>query len=71
VYQQVATRRYADEETGWELMRFADERAERRPTRQVTRGTESAPGGIGASWSSGAYLGPDELGEADDDPASD
>jgi hypothetical protein len=67
VYQQVATRRYADEETGWELMRFADERAERRPTRQVTRGTESGPGDLGASRSSRPYFGPDELGEAEDE----
>ena len=67
VYQQVATRRYADEEAVWELMRFADEPAERRPTRQVTRGTESGPGDLGASWSSEPYFGPDELGEADDE----
>jgi integrase len=38
VYQQVATRRYVDEQDVWALMRFADEPAERAPTRQVTRG---------------------------------
>ena len=37
VYQQVATRRYIDEEAVWTLMRFADEPAERAPSRQVTR----------------------------------
>jgi integrase len=38
VYQQVATRRYIDEQTIWTLMRFADEPAERAPSRQVSRG---------------------------------
>jgi hypothetical protein len=38
VYQQVATRRYVDEQAIWALMRFADEPAERAPGRQVTRG---------------------------------
>ena len=38
VYQQVATRRYVDEQAIWALMRFADEPAERAPSRQVTRG---------------------------------
>ena len=37
VYQQVATRRYADEQAVWALMRFADEPAERVPSRQITR----------------------------------
>ena len=37
VYQQVATRRYIDEQAVWALMRFADEPAERAPSRQVTR----------------------------------
>ena len=67
VYQQVATRRYVDEQAVWTLMRFADEPAERVPTRQITRGTESGPGDLGASWSSEPYFGPDELGEADDE----
>ncbi len=38
VYQQVATRRYVDEQAIWALMRFADEPAERAPSRQITRG---------------------------------
>ncbi len=37
VYQQVATRRYIDEQAVWALMRFADEPAERAPSRQITR----------------------------------
>jgi len=37
VYQQVATRRYVDEQAVWSLMRFADEPAERAPSRQLTR----------------------------------
>ncbi len=37
VYQQVATRRYIDEQALWTLMRFADEPAERAPSRQITR----------------------------------
>jgi hypothetical protein len=38
VYQQVATRRFVDEQAVWSLMRFADEPAERLPSRQMTRG---------------------------------
>jgi integrase len=37
VYQQVATRRYVDEQAVWSLMRFADEPAERVTSRQLTR----------------------------------
>ncbi|HET7047483.1 MAG TPA: tyrosine-type recombinase/integrase [Solirubrobacteraceae bacterium] len=37
VYQQVATRRYIDEQAVWALLRFADEPAERAPSRQITR----------------------------------
>jgi integrase len=37
VYQQVATRRYIDEQAVWTLMRFADEPAERATSRQITR----------------------------------
>ena len=37
VYQQVATRRYIDERAVWNLMRFADEPAERAPSRQISR----------------------------------
>jgi integrase len=41
VYQQVATRRYVDEQAVWSLMRFADEPAERAPSRQLTRAEAS------------------------------
>ena len=37
VYEQVHRRRYVDEQAIWELMRFADEPAERASSRQVTR----------------------------------
>jgi integrase len=43
VYQQVATRRYVDEQAVWTLMRFADEPAERVPTRQITRAAPDDP----------------------------
>jgi hypothetical protein len=45
VYQQVATRRYVDEQAVWTLMRFADEPAERVPTRQITRAAPDDPRG--------------------------
>jgi hypothetical protein len=49
VYQQVATRRYIDEQAVWTLMRFADEPAERIPTRQITRaGGDDARRSLGA-----------------------
>ena len=38
VYKQVATPRYVDEQAIWALMRFADDPAERTPSRQTTRG---------------------------------
>ena len=38
VYQQVATRRFIDEQALWTLMRFADEPAERALSRQITSG---------------------------------
>lgn len=41
VYQQVATRRYIDEQAIWELMRFADEPTERVHSRQLTRTLDS------------------------------
>jgi hypothetical protein len=47
VYQQVATRRYIDEEAVWALMRFADEPAERAPSRQITRLQRDDPRGSG------------------------
>jgi integrase len=43
VYQQVATRRYVDEQAVWTLMRFADEPAERAPSRQITRASRDDP----------------------------
>jgi hypothetical protein len=45
VYQQVATRRYVDEQAVWILMRFADEPAERLSTRQITRAARDDPRG--------------------------
>ena len=50
VYQQVATRRYIDEQAIWAVMRFADEPAERARSRQLTRIDEHdprGPGGVG------------------------
>jgi hypothetical protein len=46
VYQQVATRRYIDEQAVWALMRFADKPAERAPSRQVTRLQQGATNGF-------------------------
>ena len=40
VYEQVHRRRYVDEQAIWELMRFADEPAERASSRQVTRSSD-------------------------------
>jgi integrase len=37
VYEQVHRRRFVDEQAIWELMRFADEPAERHSARQITR----------------------------------
>ncbi|MGZ4331928.1 MAG: hypothetical protein ACXVXL_28500, partial [Solirubrobacteraceae bacterium] len=45
VYQQVATRRYIDEQAIWTVMRFADEPAERAPSRQITRYADGDPRG--------------------------
>ena len=44
VYQQVATRRYIDEQAVWTLMRFADEPAERAPAgrSRASSGTRAA-----------------------------
>ena len=63
VYQQVATRRYVDEQSIWALMRFADEPAERAPSRQLTRGD-----GRGAEAQMGAF---DRAIERLNDAASD
>jgi integrase len=45
VYQQVATRRYIDEQAIWSVMRFADEPAERVKSRQLTRVDAGDPRG--------------------------
>ena len=45
VYQQVATRRFIDEQALWTLMRFADEPAERALSRQITRGDSAVEKG--------------------------
>jgi Phage integrase family len=45
VYQQVATRRYIDEQAIWTVMRFADEPAERVRSRQITRVERDDPRG--------------------------
>ena len=45
VYQQVATRRYIDEQAIWSGMRFADEPAERVKSRQLTRVDAGDPRG--------------------------
>ena len=45
VYQQVATRRYIDEQAIWTVMRFADEPAERVKSRQLTRLDANDPRG--------------------------
>jgi hypothetical protein len=44
VYQQVATRRYIDEQAVRTLMRFAEEPAERAPSRQLSRADSDKPG---------------------------
>lgn len=54
VYQQVATRRYIDEQAVWALMRFADEPAERAPSRQLTR-AESDERGRPAGLEAGEF----------------
>ncbi len=45
VYQQVATRRFIDEQAIWAVMRFADEPAERVKSRQLTRVERDDPRG--------------------------
>ena len=42
---RVATRRYIDEQAVWTFMRFAEEPAERLPSRQITRATSGDPRG--------------------------
>jgi hypothetical protein len=45
VYQQVATRRFIDEQAIWTVMRFADEPAARVSSRQLTRVEPDDPRG--------------------------
>jgi integrase len=65
VYQQVATRRYIDEEAVWTLMRFADEPAERLPGRQITRATPGDPRGSFRAERGGFDRKLGELGDSD------
>jgi hypothetical protein len=46
VYQQVATRRFIDEQAIWTAMRFADEPAERVKSRQLNRVDPADPRGL-------------------------
>jgi integrase len=52
VYQQVATRRFIDEQAIWSVMRFADEPDERVPSRQLTRVNGTTNGTTGTNWPS-------------------
>jgi integrase len=65
VYQQVATRRYVDEQAVWALMRFADEPAERVPTRQITRLQRDDPRGPGGLENGGFDLAVERLSRED------
>jgi integrase len=70
VYQQVATRRYVDEQAIWTLMRFADEPTERVPTRQVTRSPDTARGAGTAPAGGGFDAAVERLSRPADEPAS-
>jgi integrase len=63
VYEQVATRRYIDEQAVWNVMRFADEPEDRTPSRQLTRTTNGPRNGPLAENNS--------RGESSDDSSSD
>ena len=67
VYQQVATRRYIDEQAVWTLMRFADEPAERASSRQITRLQREDPRGSVPIEKGGLDLELDRLTGDDDD----
>lgn len=67
VYQQVATRRYIDEQAVWALMRFADEPAERAPSRQVTRLQRGGARGFSAVDGGEFDRELDRLGDSDKD----
>ncbi len=66
VYQQVATRRYIDEQAVWVLMRFADEPTERVPNRQITRLQRGDPRGPRALEKGEFDRGIDGLNDPDD-----
>jgi len=60
VYEQVATRRYIDEQAVWNVMRFADEPEERTPSRQLTR-TANGPRNGPLAETSGRHDFSDDL----------
>jgi hypothetical protein len=59
VYQQVATRRYLDEQAVWNVMRFADEPEQRTSSRQLTRTVNGPLNGPLAETSAWAELSGD------------
>jgi integrase len=67
VYQQVATRRYIDEQAVWILMRFADEPVERVPSRLITRLQRGDPRGPSAAETGEFDPVLDRLGGDDED----
>jgi integrase len=67
VYQQVATRRYIDEQAVWTLMRFADEPAERATSRQITRLASGGPCGSHDVEKGEFDQAVEQLGYADED----
>jgi integrase len=72
VYQQVATRRYIDEQAVWTLMRFADEPTERTPSRQITRLERQDPRGSSGVEDRGFDQAVERLSDGrDDDDAAD
>jgi integrase len=71
VYQQVATRRYIDEQAVWTLMRFADEPTERIPSRQITRLERQDPRGSASVEDRGFDQAVERLTDGGDDDAAD
>ena len=67
VYQQVATRRYIDEQAVWTLMRFADEPTERIPSRQITRLERQDPRGSSSVEDRGFDQAVERLTDGPDD----
>jgi integrase len=67
VYQQIATRRYLDEQAVWTLMRFADEPAQRAPSRQITRAERDDPRGSVAAGKGEFDQALEELTQSDED----